>query len=139
MEQQDSVGGRVAVWAQWVLLVAYLLGSLGVLLFAVAQTGDAGALLDPGLERLGDPKDSLPDSVWNPLAWLLGISRVVAMLVVVVAPVALLLGLVAVAGSRRVGDRKVFRWSLAGTAAWLLVLVVALTPYGRQMTTWLLD
>jgi hypothetical protein len=134
-----SIGGRAVLWAQWVMLVAYLLGSFGVLLLAVVQTGDAGALLDPRLERLGDPKDSMPDSVWNPLAWVFGVSRLVAMLVFLAAPAALLLGLLAIARSHWAGDRKVFRWSLALTAAWIVVLIVALTPYGQQMNTWLLD
>lgn len=57
---RDTVGGRVALWTQGVLLVAYLIGGFGVLVLAVVQTGDAGALLDPGLDRLGDPKDSMP-------------------------------------------------------------------------------
>lgn len=139
MTGRDTTGGRVVVWAQGVLLAAYLLGSFGVLLLAVVQTGDAGALLDPRLERLGDPKDSMPQSLWNPFAWLLAICRLVAMLVFMAAIGGLVLGLGAIARSQRVGDRRMVRWSLTLTAAWLAVLIVAVTPYGQQMHTWLLD
>jgi hypothetical protein len=138
-ERRDTVGGRVALWFQTGLLVAYLVGGFGVLILAVVRSGDAGALLDPGLERLGDPKDSMPQSVWDPLAWLLGICRLVAMLAFPTAAAALMLGVAAVSGARRAGDRKVFRWSLAVTAAWIVLLIVALSPYGRQMDIWLLD
>ncbi|MEV6302782.1 hypothetical protein AB0M02_25440 [Actinoplanes sp. NPDC051861] len=136
---ERSLGSRVLVWGQWVLLAAFLLGSFGVLIMAVVQTGDAGALFDPRLERLDDPKASMPDSVWNPFAWIVGIARLVAMLVFVAGIAGVILGVVAIARSRHVGDRAGYRWSLAGTVAWILVLILMLTPYGRALHSWLLD
>ncbi|GID98569.1 hypothetical protein ACFQFC_12985 [Amorphoplanes digitatis] len=138
-EQQDTQGGRVVLWAQWGLLTAYLVGSFGTLLAAVVQAGDLGALLDPRLERLDDPKVALPDSVWNPLSWVFGICRLVAMLVFPVALVGLISGVAAVAHAQRVGDRKVLLGSLAAIAAWVVLLAVTLSPYGRQLHNWLLD
>lgn len=129
--------------AQLLLLTAALVGSLGVLLAAASRVGDLPALLDPGLERLGDPKDSLPplgpDSAWNPLLWVFELSRVVAMFVWPLATVAVLLGAVALVRTWRVGDRQTFRRLTVGTALWCATAVVALTPYGTQLHRWLLD
>lgn len=134
--------GRLLDAAQWALLGMYLLGSFGVLLLAAARTGDWGALADPGLERLGDPKDSLSpgaDSVANPLVWILGVARVVAMLVVPAAVLGVLLGGFAIAAGRRDGDRR--RITRAGLfiGAWLLLVAVAFTGYGGKLHGWLLD
>lgn len=110
---------------------------------AAIRVDDPGALLHPGLERLEDPKLSIPpagpDSVWNPLIWIFGLSRVAAMFVYPLAFVALLLGVAALAGARREGDRWAYRAAVVVTAAWLLVVVVALTPYGGSTHAWLLD
>ncbi|MEV2239789.1 hypothetical protein [Micromonospora sp. NPDC049891] len=138
-----SLGGRVVLAAQLLMLTAVLVGSFGVLLAAALRAGDLPALLDPRLELLGDPKDSLPpvgpDSAWNPLLWVFELSRVVAMFVQPLAAVAVLLGLVSLVRTGRVGDRPAFRWLTVGTALWCAAAVLALTPYGTQLHRWLLD
>ncbi|MEH0935438.1 hypothetical protein [Micromonospora psammae] len=148
MSRQDqvaaaSIGGRVVVSVQLLLLAVCLVGSFGVLLVAALRTGDLPAVLDPGLERLGDPKDSLPpagpDSLWNPLVWVFEISRMVAMLVHPVAFVTLVSGVASLVRTWRIGDRKTFGWLVIGTAMWLALAVLALTPYARQLHGWLLD
>lgn len=134
--------GRLLDAAQWVLLSMCLLGSFGVLLIAVARTGDWGALADPGLERLGDPKDSLSpggDSVANPLLWILGIARVVAMLVVQAAVLGVLLAGFAIAAGRRDGDRRRITRAVLFIGAWLLLVALAFTGYGGRLHVWLLD
>ncbi|MFG3603762.1 hypothetical protein [Micromonospora chersina] len=139
----SSFGDRLVLSAQVLLLALLLIGSFGVLLAAALRTGNLSAVLDPGLERLGDPKDSLPpagpDSPWNPLLWLFEIGRVVAIFVYPVAFVALLLGAVALVRTRWVGGRKVFRWLAIGTGLWLALTALALTPYGTQLHVWLTD
>lgn len=138
-----SFGGRVVGSAQLLLLAVCLVGSFGVLLVAALHTDDLPAVLDPGLERLGDPKDSLPpagpDSLWNPLVWVFEISRVVAMFVYPVAFVALVLGVPSLVRTWRIGDRQGFGWLVIGTGMWLALAVLALTPYGTQLHGWLLD
>ncbi len=114
-----------------------------MLLSAALHVGDLPAVLDPGLERLGDPKESIPpvgpDSVWNPLAWVFGLSRAVAMFVYPVAFVTVALGIVALVRTWRVGDRRAFGWLTIGTAGWCALAAIALTPYGTQLHHWLLD
>ncbi|MET8907867.1 hypothetical protein [Micromonospora sp. NPDC004551] len=138
-----SFGGRVVVSAQLLMLAVCLVGSFGVLLVAALHTGDFPAVLDPRLERLGDPKDSLPpagpDSVWNPLVWVFGISRVVAMFVYPLACVTLVLGVAALIRTWRTGDRKAFGWLIISTGMWVALAALALTPYGTQLHGWLLD
>ncbi|MFI7553424.1 hypothetical protein ACIBQ2_27200 [Micromonospora sediminimaris] len=138
-----ALGGRVVLVAHLLMLAAVLIGSLGVLFAAALRVDDLPALLSPGVERLGDPKDSLPpvgpDSAWNPLLWVFELSRVVAMFVQPLAAVALLLGLVSLVRTWRVGDRPAFRWLAVGTALWCATAVFALTPYGTQLHHWLLD
>ncbi|MBY8874373.1 hypothetical protein K7640_21310 [Micromonospora sp. PLK6-60] len=138
-----SRGGRVVLSAQLLLLVMCLIGSFGVLLVAALRVNDLPAVWDPGLERLGDPKDSLPpvgpDSVWNPLLWVFELGRVVAMFVYPVAFLTVILGAAALARARRVGDRKTFGGLVVGTGAWVALAVLALAPYGTQLHRWLLD
>ncbi|WP_262285408.1 hypothetical protein [Micromonospora sp. MA102] len=148
MSRQDQVsaalfGGRVVVSAQLLMLAVYLVGSFGVLLVAALHTGDLPAVLDPRLERLGDPKDSLPpagpDSVWNPLVWVFGVSRVVAMFVYPLASVTVVLGVAALICTWRTDDRKVFGRLIVSTGVWCALAALALTPYGTQLHRWLLD
>jgi hypothetical protein len=138
-----SLGGRVVVSAQLLLLAVYLVGSFGVLLVAALRMGDLPAVLDPRLERLGDPKDSLPpvgpDSVWNPLAWVFGISRAVAMFVYPLAFLTLILGVASLIRTWQTGDRKGFGWLVISTGVWVGLAALALTPYGTQLHRWLLD
>jgi hypothetical protein len=138
-----SFGGRVVVSAQLLALAMCLVGSFGVLLAAALHTGDLPAVLDPGLDRLGDPKDSLPpagpDSAWNPLLWVFGLSRAVAMFIYPVAFVALVLGVASLVRTWRIGDRKGFGRLVIGTGVWLVLALLALTPYGTQLHRWLLD
>jgi hypothetical protein len=128
--------------AQFVLLTLYLLGGFGVLVLAVVRSGDWGALLAPGLDRLGDPKDSIPlgwDSATNPFAWLFGAARLTAMLVVPVAALGVLLGGFAVAAARRDGDGRRTRRALLAIGIWFLLAAIAFTPYGGNLHTWLAD
>ncbi|WP_127507183.1 hypothetical protein [Actinoplanes solisilvae] len=143
MTRPQRTGGRRALTVQVFLLAVCFVGSIGLLTVAAVRAGDPGALLHPGLERLGDPKESIPpigpDALWNPLVWIFGWGRVAAMLVYLVAFVALILGLAAIAGARQEGDRRARRAAIAVTAIWLLVVVTALTPYGGSLHSWLLD
>ncbi|PWU44388.1 hypothetical protein DLE60_10170 [Micromonospora globispora] len=129
--------------AQLLFLAVYLVGSFGVLLVAALHIGDLPAVLDPRLERLGDPKDSLPpagpDTAWNPLVWVFGICRAVAMFVYPLAFVTLVLGLAALLHAWRTGDRKTFGWLVINTGAWFALAALALSPYGTQLHGWLLD
>lgn len=128
--------------AQFLLIALYLLGGFGLLLLAVVRSGDWGALLAPGLDRLGDPKDSIPfgwDSVSNPFAWIFGIARLTAMLVVPVAAVGVLLAGFAVASGRRDGDGRRIRRALLAIVLWLALAALAFTPYGGSLHTWLAD
>jgi hypothetical protein len=52
-------GARLEFAFQYLLGAVYLLGAGGNLLTAAIRTGDYAGLLDPRLERFGDPKDSL--------------------------------------------------------------------------------
>ncbi|BBH68733.1 hypothetical protein ACTI_54180 [Actinoplanes sp. OR16] len=133
---QRSAGGRALVWAQWTLLVACLAASIGVLLLAAFRAGDLGAVLAPGLERLGDPKDSLPGSG---LAWLFVPGLFVAYFIYVIAFVAVFFGLGMMMHTWQIGDRATFRRLVRSTVAWVLLTAVAITPFGTDLHRWLLD
>ncbi|WP_320066817.1 hypothetical protein [Micromonospora sp. RTGN7] len=138
----DSLSDRVAS-TQLLFLVICMIGSFGVLLAAVWRTGDLAAVLDPGLERLGDPKDSLPpagpDSLWNPLLWVFEISRVAAMYVYPLVIAALVVGVPSLIRTWRIGDRRTFARLAVHTGSWLALGALALSPYGTQLHHWLLD
>ncbi|MEU4695149.1 hypothetical protein [Actinoplanes sp. NPDC023714] len=133
---QRSAGGRLLVWLQWTLLVACLISSFGVLLLAAARAGDFGAVLAPGLERLGDPKDSLPGSG---LAWLFVPGMFVAFFIYAFGFVTVFFGLGMLMHTWQIGDRATFRGLLWSTAAWVLLTAAALTPFGTDLRRWLLD
>jgi hypothetical protein len=133
---QRSAGGRVLVGAQWTLLVACLIGSLGTLLLAAIRTGDYGALLAPGLERLGDPKDSLPDSV---LFWVFVPGLFLSYFIFVVGFATVFFGLGMLMHTWQVGDRVTFRRLFTSTTAWVLLTAAAITPFGTDLHRWLLD
>ncbi|MEU6073833.1 hypothetical protein [Micromonospora sp. NPDC047074] len=148
MSRQDRVstasfGGRVVVSAHLLLLVMYLIGSFGVLLVAALRVRDLPAVLDPRVDRLGDPKDSLPpvgpDSAWNPLLWVFELGRVLAMFVYPLAFVTMVLGVATLIRAWRVGDRKAFGWLVVSTGVWSALAALAPTPYGTQLHVWLLD
>ncbi|MEV4665948.1 hypothetical protein AB0J85_28880 [Micromonospora echinofusca] len=148
MSRQDkvsavSLGGRVVVSAQVLLLVMCLIGSFGVLLVAALHVKDLPAVLDPGLDRLGDPKDSLPpvgpDSAWNPLLWIFEFGRVLAIFVYPLASMTVVLGVAALVRTWRVGDRRTFGWLVVSTGVWSALAALALTPYGTELHLWLLD
>src|SRR3954454_7636843 len=143
-----SVGARVVYTLQLSVLVVYLIGSFGLLLSAMNHTGDYGAFFHPGVERLGDPKDAMtpigPDSMGNPLVWIFGLSRILAFFVRPLALALTVLGVAFLAASWRSGNWRTGNWRavrrVAGsTAAWLGVGVLALTPYGASLLSWLLD
>jgi hypothetical protein len=129
--------GTRSLWAQGVLLGACFLGSGGILLAAAVHHNDFGAVFDPRLERLGDPKDSIP--AFLPLAWLLSICRLAAWSVFPLAFVALLVGVAALIRTRQARERGMFAGVLVVTAVWTVVAGVALSPYGRNLQNWLLD
>jgi hypothetical protein len=129
--------------AQAVLAASYLLGAVGLLLAAAVGTGDFQGLLDPGVQRFGDPKDWIPpigpDSVWNPLAWIFGLARTVSFFI---GPLALVVGLIGLAYLVRTNpgsQRRSFVWLLLGTMGCVALVVIPLTPYGAQLGTWLVD
>jgi hypothetical protein len=140
--RRRAAGGRTRYAGQWALVGLYLLGSFGVLLLAVIRSGDWGALLDPGLERLDDPKVSMTagwDSIWNPLAFVLAIARLTAMLVVPVATIGVLLGGSSLVIAVRARDRRGIGRSLLLIVVWLGLFALAFTPYGGQLHNWLAD
>ncbi|MBB2946792.1 hypothetical protein FB565_006560 [Actinoplanes lutulentus] len=133
---QRSAGGRVLVWAQWTLLVVCLISSFGVLLLAALRANDLGAVFDPGLDRLGDPMDSLPEA---PLVYGFVPGMFVAYFIYPVAFVTVFFGLGMVMHTWQVGDRETLRGLLKSTGAWVVLTAGALTPFGTQLHQWLLD
>lgn len=130
------------MWVQLVLLVAYLIGSFGILVLAAVRADDLGALLHPGLGRLDDPKASMdigPDSLWNPLVWILGVCRLIAWLVYPIGIAMVLFGLATLVHAVRSGDRRGTARLAVLSAVWLGLLLLAATPYGTALTVWLLD
>lgn len=124
------------------LLIAYLIGSFGILILAAADVGDPGAILHPGLERLGDPKDSMdlgPDSVWNPLVWLIGICRLIAWFIFPLGIAMVIFGVATLVHAWRTGARRSVTRVAALTTIWLILIIIAATPYGADLTRWLLD
>ncbi|MEU4619264.1 hypothetical protein AB0G04_04685 [Actinoplanes sp. NPDC023801] len=135
-------GGRLRYAAQWALVGMYLLGGFGVLLLAVIRSGDWGALLDPRLERLDDPKVSMTagwDSIWNPFAFVLAIARLTAMLVVPVTTIGVLLGLSSLVVAFQARDRRGIGGSLLLIVVWVGLFALAFTPYGGRLHHWLAD
>ncbi|WP_416904098.1 hypothetical protein [Micromonospora echinospora] len=135
--------GRGTLVLQYATVAVFLLGAVHPLLAAAIGTGDWAGLADPTLERYGDPKDWAlppgPDAPWNPLLWIIAVSRVAVMVSGITV-----LGLAGVvAGVARIAGRGVGRgrWLalLVGTLLCAAVTVVTLTPYGAQLRTWLLD
>ncbi|MFI1988575.1 hypothetical protein [Actinoplanes sp. NPDC020271] len=134
--------GRAVFWTQFALLIAYLIGSFGIVILAAVHAGDLGAVLHPGLDRLGDPKDSMligPDSVWNPLVWIVGICRLIAWFVYPLGFAMLLFGAATLVHTWGLGDRRTFTRIAVLTAIWLILIILAASPYGTGLTTWLLD
>ncbi|MFC7529241.1 hypothetical protein [Actinoplanes sp. GCM10030250] len=95
-------------------------------------------MLAPGLERLGDPKDSIPvigpDSVWNPLFWLVALPHAI----VVYFPQLPLVGL-ALAGIALVMAGGRSTRAVAWAVVWVALTVLAFSPFGEMLHQWLLD
>ncbi|MET0416101.1 MAG: hypothetical protein ABW022_08780 [Actinoplanes sp.] len=129
---------RLLTVALWVVLAIYLIGTLLTLTVAALRSGDYGALLAPGLERLGDPKDSIPvigpDSVWNPLFWLVALPHAV----VVYCPQLPVVGL-ALAGIALVVARGRSSRAAAWAVVWVALTGLAFSPFGEMLHQWLLD
>lgn len=123
MTQVDHAPWWRAV-AQAVLLIIQLVGLFGALICAVVATGDYGAVLAPGLDRLGDPKDSLPDSPVG--LWAIGVPMAILIYVWFLPVIGFILALVR--------PRSV-RWALF----WAAMTVLVFSPYGSQLRYWLLD
>ena len=123
---------------QGAALVATLAGSLGVLVAAVLRTGDTGALLAPGLDRLGDPAESLP-AQWNPILWVMVVGIPLAYFVYPVGVIAVLAGVALLIYAGQDRDWRTVAWTAVVTVSWLVVTVVAATPYGRELHRWILD
>jgi hypothetical protein len=138
-----SPGARAVFTIQLTLLTIALVGSFGLLLSAAARTGDFAAVFHPGVERLGDPKDSMtpigPDATGNPILWIFGLSRVVAFFVRPLALAATVLGIAFLVPAGRARNRRAVRLLAIGTGAWFVAGLVALTPYGADLLGWLLD
>ncbi|KUL29999.1 hypothetical protein [Actinoplanes awajinensis] len=142
-DRRTSKPGRAVVWVQVAFLIAYLTGSFVVLILAAARADDLGAILHPGLERLGDPKDSLPgvgpDSLVNPLVWIFAGCRLIAWLIYPIGIAMLLLGAATLAHTWRSGDRRTFLRLAVLTVIWLILIALAASPYGNDLLRWLLD
>ncbi|BCY12605.1 hypothetical protein [Actinoplanes sp. L3-i22] len=140
-EEAPAAAGRAVFWTLGAVLIAYLIGSFGILILSAIQAGDAGAILHPGLERLGDPKDALPgpDAVWNPLVWVFGICRLIAWFVSPLGIAMLLIGAATLPHTWRRGDRRAFAGIAVLTAIWLALVLLAASPYGHDLLRWLLD
>jgi hypothetical protein len=136
-------GFRMVSVLQGVVLGMYLIGGVGVLLTAAARTGDWSGLADPGLDRYDDPKEYIPpfgpDSMLNPLTWVVGFSRVGAMLGLPLAALGAAAGLLALLPTLRGADRRAATRLAVGTVACVALGLFLLTPYGGQLQTWLLD
>jgi hypothetical protein len=143
VSQVRAAGGRAVFWTLVTVLIAYAIGSFGILILAAVHAGDAGAILHPGLERLGDPKDALPgigpDSLWNPLVWIFGICRLIAWAVHPLGIAMLLIGGTALLHTWRRGDRRALAGIAVLTAIWLALFLLAMSPYGGDLLRWLLD
>ncbi|MFF5084134.1 hypothetical protein ACFY36_44405 [Actinoplanes sp. NPDC000266] len=129
---------RSLTFALWVVLAIYLIGTLLTLTVAALRNGDYGALFAPGLERLGDPKDSIPvigpDSVWNPLFWLVALPHAI----VVYCPQLPVVGLV-LAGIALVVARGRSLQAAVWAVLWVTLTVLAFSPFGEMLHQWLLD
>lgn len=136
--------GATVVWSlQYVLGAAYLIGAGGLLLTAAVRTGDYVGLLDPGLERFGDPKDFIPPvgppTLWNPLTWVFGLLRVFSWFIGEFAFLAALLGLGQLARADVRAHPRVFHRLLIGTLVSAALVALSFTGYGARLHTWLLD
>ncbi|SNY28822.1 hypothetical protein [Paractinoplanes atraurantiacus] len=124
--------------ALWVVLGIYLIGTFLTLTVAVVRSGDYGALLAPGLERLGDPKDSIPvigpESVWNPLFWLVALPHAIVLYFPQLPVVGLTLAGIALVVAR---GRSV--QAAAWAVVWVALTVLAFSPFGETLHNWLLD
>lgn len=132
------------VWSlQYVVVAAYLIGAGGLLLTAAVRTGDYVGLLDPGLERFGDPKDFIPPvgppALWNPLTWVFGILRVFSWFIGEFAFLAALLGLVQLARADVRANPSALYRLLLGTLVCGALVAISFTGYGARLHSWLLD
>lgn len=136
---------RFTIWFGFTVVAVYLLGGVSLLLAAAIGTGDYAGLTDPHVERYGDPKDWNPplgpDSMLNPLVWLVEYCRFLIMTGLV-----MLLGFAsAAAGAMQLVrhgaglGRGRFAALLVSTVLAASVAVVNLTPLGAQLRMWLLD
>lgn len=138
-------GATALICFQYAVVAVFLLGAVSLLLAAAIGTGDWAGLTDPRLERYGDPKNWNPpigpESVWNPLLWVVELCRwgVMTSLVVPLGFIGALLGLVHLAGRGPSLRRGTFVSLVVSTALCAAVAVVNLTPYGGQLRNWLLD
>ncbi len=138
-------GVRLILWFQGTLVVAFLIGAVLPLLSAAIGTGDLAGMADPGLERYGDPKDRMPvpgpDSVYNPLWWIVAACYLTVLTgaVIPLGSLAAAVGVYPLARHRRDLSRRARTWLVAGTLASAAIALLLLTPYGAQLRLWLLD
>lgn len=134
----DRHPGRALTIVLSVLLAIQLIGMFGALLIAAVKTGDYAGILDPTLERFGDPKDSLPiigpAEVWNPLLWILGLPHTFVALIPPLPLLGVLLGVLSLAAA---GMRSV------RAALWVAVFVgltvLTYSSFGSALHLWLID
>ncbi|WP_212843442.1 hypothetical protein [Catellatospora sp. IY07-71] len=136
---------RIILWLQFALVAVFVVGAVLPLLSAAIGTGDPAGLADPGLERYGDPKDRMPvpgpDSVYNPLWWIV-LACYAAVLTGAVIPLGVLAaaaGAYPLARHHRDLTRRVRAWLVAGTLASAAIPLLLVTPYGAQLRLWLRD
>jgi hypothetical protein len=142
---QELFSGRFIIWSGYAVVATYLLGGVSLQVAAAIGTGDYAGLADPQLERYGDPKDWNPplgpDSMWNPLVWVIEICRVAVMtgMVVLFGFASAATGLAQLVRHGASLSRGRFAALLVSTVLAASVAVVNLTPYGAQLRHWLLD
>ncbi|GIF30025.1 hypothetical protein MB27_07930 [Actinoplanes utahensis] len=130
--------GRALTVVLPVLLAIQLIGMFAALLTAAVETGDYAGILDPTLERFGDPKDSIPPigpaALWNPLLWIFGIPHSLVVLIPPLPFLGVLLGVLSLAAA---GGRSV-RAAL-WTAVFVGLTVLTYSSYGDVLHAWLID
>ena len=128
--------GRAALVTQWMFVGLALAGVGGLYLRGLAVAGSHAALIATPI----DPKDALgPDVAWNPLLLVFLPIALVAMFAVPLGIVCAAPGLALayLTGLRQ--DRRLRRQLTVASVLCLLVVVVALTPFGREVQLWMLD
>jgi hypothetical protein len=140
-EAVPPCGMRIANCVQQSVVIVFLLGAVVPLLTAAITTGDYAGLLDPRLERFGDPKDAVAvlGGAWNPLKWVSQVAVAVSAYIALPALLAGGMGLMYLPRPDVRVHRRTFIVLAIGTALCFLLVALMLTPYGARLQNWLLD